>query len=131
LLAHVVQSSPLKRQSVFAACAEIDQEGHLQALAERFQGIGLADGAYALDPLTRVARTLRTARASEIIEAVFGSVPDGLLGVMRRLGHSPFNVPQGYRALHELMANPIHRQRAKVLLQLGGPLNETTINIVR
>src|SRR5690349_5930663 len=66
LLAHVVQSSPLKRQAIFAACAEIDWDCP-QVLAERLQGIDLAGGGYASYPLARIARTLRTARASQIV----------------------------------------------------------------
>jgi hypothetical protein len=70
-------------------------------------------------------------KPQSIVEAVFGSVPDGLMGVLQRLGHQPFANPRLYRVLHDLFATPLHRQKANVLREIGGPLNETTIQIIR
>ena len=128
LLSHAVQCSPLKRQSLFACFAEIDWS-RPDSMGDRLSHVAPAD-ASAREPLLLIARSVVATRAAAVLEAVFGSVPDGLLGVMKRLGDQPFTHPGLYRLLHELMGNPIHRARAKVLTQISG-LNATTIQIVR
>ena len=47
------------------------------------------------------------------------------------MGHQPFANPRLYRVLHDLFVTPVNRQRANVLRESGGPLNQTTIQIVR
>jgi hypothetical protein len=130
VLAHICQTGSLKRQAIFAVLSELARDSP-ETLADRMRAVIPQPVTYTDDPLAVIARALVVARPSALLKSLFGSVPNGLLGVMRRLGDNPFRDPQSYRALHELMAYPAHRQRAKVLLQIGGPLNETTVQIVR
>lgn len=100
-------------------------------LAADLREIAPADCMSILNPLAQIGRALIVSKPPEIIEAVFGSVPDGLMGVLKRLGHQPFANPRLYRVLHDLFATPFHRQKANVLREIGGPLNDTTIQIIR
>ena len=100
-------------------------------LAARLRMIAPADCLTTRNPLAQIGRALIVSKPRHIVEAVFGSVPDGLMGVLKRLGHQPFTNTRLYRVLHDLLATPFHRQKAIVLREIGGPLNETTIQIIR
>jgi hypothetical protein len=119
VLAHICQTGSLKRQAIFAVLSELARDSQ-ETLADRMRAVIPQPVTYTDVPLAVIARALVVARPSALLKSLFGSVPNGLLGVMRRLGDNPFRDPQSYRALHELMAYPAHRQRAKVLLQIGG-----------
>src|SRR4051812_20470018 len=75
-LTHVVQCSPLKRHALAAGLAELDRHDPGR-LAERLRRVACVD-ARSGDPLIEVARSLVATRAAAVLEAVFGSVPDGL-----------------------------------------------------
>jgi hypothetical protein len=109
--------------------AEIDWT-RPELIAERLSRVALAD-ASARDPLVQIARSLISTRAVGVLGAVFGTVPNGLLGVLKRVGDQPFVNPRSYRFLRDLFSNPIHRARANVLRNIGGPLDETTVRIVQ
>jgi hypothetical protein len=89
LLNHILLASDLKRQVAFATVAEFQPHAP-EPLAARFRQVAPAECLTTLDPLAQVGRGLIISKPREIMEAVFGSVPDGLLGVMKRLGSQPF-----------------------------------------
>ena len=78
-----------------------------------------------LDPLAHTARALVVSKPRQIIQALFGAVPDGLLGALARLGPQPLSDPSLYRELFALFAHPMHRARANLLRQASGKLTET------
>jgi|SRR5215217_182500 hypothetical protein len=121
-LASTFHASSLKRQTIFAALAELDTSKP-DDLAARLRAIAPADCTATLDPLAQIGRALITAKARDIIGAVYGTVPDGMLGVMARVGADPFREPGGYRDLFGMLTEPQHRGRAKVLLQIEGKIS--------
>jgi hypothetical protein len=88
-LNHLLLASDLKRQVVFSTFSNF-QPNAPEPLAARFRKIAPAECLTTLDPLAQIGRALIVSKPREIMEAVFGSVPDGLLGVMKRLGSQPF-----------------------------------------
>lgn len=119
-LLKLMYSSDLVRQSfnVFAS-EDIDtQQDFLRRVAHHAPDV-LLDLEH-LDPLAQVARALILLKPRRVVEALFGSCPDGYLGLLSRLGCDPLPSKETYRAAFELFADPRHRQRAKVLGQLAG-----------
>jgi hypothetical protein len=129
-LNHLLFTSDGKRQAVFAALAALDSLGPA-SLARRMRMIAPAECLTALDPFAQIGRALIVSKPRGILEAVFGSLPHGLLGIIARIGHQPFGVPAKYALLHELFSSPMHRARAKVLRETGGTVDATAIQVVR
>ncbi|QRM31086.1 hypothetical protein [Microvirga sp. VF16] len=71
-----------------------------------------------------------TSRARDIVRAAFGRVPDGFLGILRRLGDSPLPDPAQYWTLYETLSNREHRYRARALMQRSGPISAKHVEIV-
>src|SRR5829696_982040 len=127
-LAHTFHESNLKRQSIFAALAELDTTSS-DDLAPRLRAIAPAECITTPDPLAQIGRARIIAKARDIIGAVYGTVPDGMLGVMARVGADPFREPGGYRDLFRMLTEPQHRGRAKVLMQIEGKISPIKIEI--
>ena len=128
-VAHTFLASNLKRQSIFAALAELDTSKP-DDLAARLRAIAPADCTATLDPLAQIGRALIIAKARDIIGAVYGTVPDGMLGVMARVGADPFRERGGYRDLFKMLIEPQHRGRAKVLMQIEGKISPIKIELL-
>jgi hypothetical protein len=129
-VAHTFLASNLKRQSIFAALAELDTSKP-DDLAARLRAIAPADCTATLDPLAQIGRALMVAEAREIVGAVFGWVPDGMIGILARIsGSEPFLKKEGYRDLFRLLDHSEYRERAKVLLQIAGKISALKIEIV-
>src|SRR3954468_1456311 len=129
-LASTFHASSLKRQTIFAALAELDTSKP-DDLAARLRAIAPADCTATLDSLAQIGRALMVAEAREIVGAVFGWVPDGMIGILARIsGSEPFPKTAGYRDLFRLLDHSEHRQRAKVLLQIEGKISALKIEIV-
>lgn len=129
-LIKILYSSDLVRQSfnVFAS-QDIDQhQDFLHRLAQHAPDV--LHGLEHLDPLAQVARALILLKPRRVVEALFGSCPDGYLGLLSRLGCDPLPSKETYRAAFELFADPRHRQRAKVLGQLPGRVTAEHIAVV-
>ena len=63
-------------------------------LAARLRTIAPADCTATLDPLAQIGRALMVAEAREIVGAVFGWVPGGMIGILARIsGSEPFPNP--------------------------------------
>ncbi|OHV17802.1 hypothetical protein BK022_03315 [Methylorubrum extorquens] len=71
-------------------------------------------------------------RPRDLVRALFGTVPNGLLGAMQRLGHAPVGAPETYRELQRLFFSTTapDRHRVKVLGQMSGSLVGAQIEIV-
>jgi hypothetical protein len=129
LLSFVFCAAALKRQAIFSALAILIQEGH-ETLATR---LGLLVPAYDQIHQTsyeQIARALMAARAREIVQAVFGEVPDGFLGVLTRIGDEPLRKPSLYFILFEIFSDPEHRVRRNVLRQRSGSITATHIEVI-
>jgi hypothetical protein len=94
--------SALKRQATFAFLTEIDWE-EPDRTAHRLRAVAPGKCGEPCDPLAQIARALVTCRAREIIRAVYGEVPDGLLGALARVGDQPLPAPY-YRSLYRFFA---------------------------
>ncbi len=130
-LSFLTCSSTLRRQAVFAAIAEMAHDG-TERLADRLRPFAPTDYRPGRSPHVEIARALMTStRAREIIRAIYRDVPDGLMGVLHRLGDAPLPTPHLYRVLFELFMGGEHRARAKALMQHSGSISATHIRIVR
>ena len=125
----MLYASPLKRQAHFAAYAEMDfsQPG---ILAARLRDLAPALCDPDLDPVAQIARALTGLRARQIAQAVYGSVPDGFLGLLARLGGDPLPDPADYRLAFNLFNDPANKARAKLLRQIEGRISPTKIRVV-
>lgn len=130
-LARSFRGSHLARQARFAAFAAIDLH-HPDALAERLRRVAPPDCAPGtISPLAQIATCLLTLRPRRILEGVYGSCPDGLVGLFARLGDSPISPdPHIYRLTWRLFAEPHHRQRAKLLMETEGTITAARIRVV-
>ncbi len=130
-LAHSFRGSNLTRQARFAAFAAIDLHDP-DALAEGLRKVAAPDYVSGtISPLVQIATYLLTLRPRRILEAVYGSCPDGLIGLFARLGDSPISPdPHIYRLTWGLFAEPHHRERAKLLMETQGTVTAARIRVV-
>lgn len=131
VLIKILYSSDLLRQIFFAVAAEVDldrPEGFLDQIGEHSPDVLVELGH--LDPLAQIARALILMKPRRTIEVLFGSCPDGFLGLLARLGGDPQYGKETYRNAFELFAKPQHRKRAKVLGQLSGRITAEHIAVV-
>lgn len=109
------------RQIFAAAAAEIDldnPEVFLRRIQECAPGVFAASRH--LDPLAQIARALIQMKPARTLQALYGSCPAGLVGLLARVGGAPFHRKELYRIAFELYARPENRKRAKALGQLQG-----------
>jgi hypothetical protein len=126
----VLCTSTLRRQAIFAALAALDRD-HPESLAARLKSLFPTDHHSCRSPHQQIARVLMMAsRAREIIQAVYGEVPDGLLGVLNRIGDDPLPDPSLYFTLFETFADPQYRVRRDVLRHSRGPITALHIRII-
>jgi hypothetical protein len=129
-LTFILCASTLRRQAVFLALAALTREGP-ESLARRLRPLAPAD----IDPCnaqTQIAAGLMSApRACDIVEAVYSEVPDGLLGVLKRIGDDPLPSPDLYFRLFETFSNPSHRTRAAVLRHCSGSIRAIQVEAIR
>lgn len=126
----LLQASSLRRQIFFASAAEIDPDRldvFLVKIKERAPDVLVDLGN--LDPLAQVARALILMKPRTTLETLYGSCPDGLLGLFERFGSQPLYAPETYRVAFELFSDPRQRHRAKVLGQLPGQIRPEHVTI--
>lgn len=127
-LNRLLYASDLRRAAIFAAIAEIAIVG-ITEVGARFHR-HVPDACYGdLDAHAQVARALLTLRARGIVQATYGDVPDGFLGLLARLGPDPLPARGQYRRAYSLFADPQHRARAKLLRQTPGRITPDHIEI--
>jgi len=84
-----------------------------------------------ISPVAQIAGYLLTLRARRILDGLYGSCPDGVVGLFTRLGDSPISSdPHVYRLAWSLFAEPQQRQRAKLLMQTEGTITAARIRVV-
>lgn len=129
-LIKILYSSDLARQcfNVFASQDIDQQQDFLHRVAQHAPDV--LYGLEHLDPLAQVARALILLKPRRVVEALFGSCPDGYLGLLSRLGCDPLPSKETYRAAFDLFSDPLHRPRAKVLGQLPGRVTAEHIAVV-
>lgn len=123
LILRLLQASNLSRQVFFAAAAEVDLDHPdvlLAQIRERAPDV-LADLGH-LDPVAQVGRALILLKPRRVLEALYGTCPDGLLGAFSRFGSMPLYGGEVYRQTFDIFARPENRGRAKALGQLEGQL---------
>ena len=126
----LLQASSLSRTVFFAAAAQIDldrPEAFLAQIEVRAADV-LADF-HGLDPLAQVARALILMKPRRTLEVLYGSCPDGLLGLFERFGSQPLYSPEVYRLAFELFSDPRHRRRAKILGQIPGQIRPEHVTV--
>ncbi len=123
----VLQGSDLTRQAKFLTYAEI-MGGNEAALAQRLRGPEApSTSGNAETDRAVIGRALAILQPRDVVEAVFGAVPDGLLGLLARLGADPLADPSLYRTAFSLYADPQHQRRAALLRQIEGKVSPTKI----
>jgi hypothetical protein len=128
-LADTLCAGNLTRQFRFAAIAALDMNAP-EVLANRLhKAAHNQDLSSGRDPMVEVARALLTLRPRAVIRAVYGSCPDGFIGLLRRLDASPVDRDL-YRAAHTIFSDPAHRRRAEILLQMPGTITATKLSIL-
>jgi hypothetical protein len=109
LIGRVLTASPKSRQAIYTVLAS------RLLIAEHNDAFGRVDEG----DDANLAFILREGRPREILELVFGRVPDGWLGALERLGGQPMDGLHAYVKLHTIFANPRHRQKAEALRHVG------------
>ena len=126
-LNRIFHASNLRRAAIFAALAEIRLAGIDEVLA-RLRSVAPALCDPNLDIWAQAARALLSLHDREIVLAIFGSVPDGYVGLLARIGADP--LPRGvYRLAHSLYADPQHRRRSKLLRQTPNRITADMIEV--
>lgn len=128
-LARSFRWGPLKRQAAFYVMAEIYGGVPIAEVALRFAHLG----PFTCDrPYTRVGTMLDCLRARDIMKAMIGELPSGLLGTLNRLGLEPMSDPAWYRTLIQLFRPQTlaDHGRTRVLSQIGGKLKGGQIEAV-
>ncbi len=92
VLARVLTAAPSRRQAIFAA------------LAAREEKLGVFNVGDDLFPAS-FAEVVRHGRANDILRRAFGAVPDGLPGLLTRVGERPLPRSKDYIALHDLLVD--------------------------
>jgi hypothetical protein len=127
-LNRVLYASTLKRNIQFAAYPEIDfSQPHL--MAARLRAFAPDACCPSLDPVAQIARSLLALYPRDIARAAFGSVPEGFLGVLGRIGDDPLPEPADYRLVFNLFADPANKARAKLLRQKAGQVSAKHLSI--
>lgn len=132
LLTSTLYFGSTRRQAVFLVLASFDWLGQAE-IASRFRrAIEDSDGPGQSDEAVIGRAILLLRRPRDLVRAVYGSVPEGLLGTMQRLGHDPVGAPETYRELQRLFFSDAaaDRRRVKVLSQMSGSLVGAQIEIV-
>src|SRR3954471_12515387 len=119
-LNHLLHASDLKRQTLFAGIAIL----MLNDGMETSRKAELATGA-----TQRFARLLILAKPKQILGTIFGSVPNGLLGTLARLGPEPPMRIGLHFDLFNLFAEREHRSRANLLRRTSGEIHQWKIDI--
>ena len=132
LLASTLHFGAARRQAVFLALASFDWLGQAEIASRLRQAVEETDAQGQSDAavIGRVILLLR--RPRDLVRTLFGTVPDGLLGAMQRLGHDPVGGPETYQELQRLFFSraAADRRRVKVLGQMTGSLVGAQIEII-
>ena len=124
----LLHATTLKRQAIFLALVETDFE-RPQAMAARLTAISTSDIS-SPDPFAVIGKAMTLLRPQQIIKAVFGHLPTGLVGLLARLGYDPLYDPSLYGLAFDLFAEPPNRPRAKLLGQIEGRISANRLRVI-
>lgn len=91
VISRVLTAAPARKQAIFAGLAAYEVKA----------GVFEADDA--LFPQS-FAEVVRHGRVADILRFVFGDVPEGLPGLLERIGERPLDRPGDYLAIHQMLA---------------------------
>ncbi|MGH1570880.1 hypothetical protein ACRAWG_09655 [Methylobacterium sp. P31] len=120
-----------RRQAFFLVLTTVRERG-VNEVARRLRHREFAPEFRDLEDVALLGRAVvHLRRPRDLVRAVFGGSPDGLLGALARLGPDPIE-PEQYRELARLFfsSDPADRRRAKVLGQIEGSLVGAHIEVV-
>lgn len=120
-------ASALRRQGVFMALTELNwerPEEFASWIARSSEQPEWKDA----NPYSVIASGLMALRVREIIHAVFGATPQGLVGALSRCGDDPLH-EFTYTVLHALHDDPKNRARAK-LLRHANEIDDDLVQVV-
>jgi len=115
ILRFAMSASAFRRQAIFLVLAAAFPN-RVDTIADRVRGVLPESFPDSGNPHEAIAQALMTSRVRDLLQALFGPV-EGLVGALNRLGPDPLH-PLKYRGLVDLLSNPEHEARAKVLRQL-------------
>lgn len=106
LIRRLVVSAPMVRQAIFLTLAQWESRPAMGAEAP------------SREEAVAAAELLRSGRAKEIVAEQFGSVPEGLLPALERIGPLPLPTAESYRRLW-VMFTEDDRRKARALRDVG------------
>jgi hypothetical protein len=106
-------ASALRRQGVFLTLTQLNWDRTAEFASWIARSRDRPDRNEA-DPLAIIASGLMSMRVREIVHAVFGATPPGLLGALSRCGDDPLD-EFNYTLLHAICDDPKNRARANLL----------------
>ncbi len=132
LLASTLYYGPARRQAAFMAMASCDWIGQREVANRLRLAASIIDAPGQIDAAIIGQSIMTLRRPRDLIRALFGMVPDGLIGVMQRLGHDPADEPATYMKLQRLFFSNASddKRRVKVLSQMSGGLVSDQIEVV-
>jgi hypothetical protein len=122
-----------KRQATFSVFAELKLGTPAEELASRFRAAAPSICSPGLSALAQIGRAVVVLRPKAILDCLGPEPsPDGLLGVLTRLGVDVAGPPERYRELRRLFASRdlLDRKRVRVLGHIVGDLTGERIAIV-
>lgn len=127
-LYHQLYATDLSRTAVWAVADELnlDQPDAFLQQVEQHAPAVFAESSH-LDPLAQIARALIQMKPRKLLEVLYGRCPDGLVGLLARVGPAPFYRRGLYRTAFELCDRPENRHRIKALSQLRGSVRPEQI----
>lgn len=113
-----MSAAPIRRAALFCALAEVNSGP--DRLAEQLRAQPPNPQQLGIDPLTSIAQSLMTLRARDVIVALYSTAPEGVLGILRRMGliEQPFSHPVLYDRLFRILLDPAAGFRADALRRL-------------
>lgn len=121
IIATSFQWGSLRRQVMFLI---ISQMSTTLDPSEFLSRCGGSDAESTIDPIARLGSSLLTQRPQHLLRELLSTVPDGLIGTLRRLGPEPAENPLFYTTLLRVFNSPqpANRIRVRLLGQSTGPL---------
>lgn len=132
LLAATFRFGVQRRQALFLILAAIEVHG-LDQVAHSLRAPESAPDRHAANAAGIVGHALlQLRRPRDLIRAVLGGSPDGLVGALSRLGPEPIGEPDAYLELARLFFSTdlADRRRVRVLGQISGGLAGAQIKVV-
>lgn len=115
VLARVLTASPGRRQAIFAAVAVHTIKGDVYHPEGDLFPPGLAEG-------------IRHGRGGDILRQALGDVPEGLPGLLARIGEMPLDRAQDYLAITGLLYS--NNPRTVEALRGGGRISRRTLEVL-